>query len=102
MCLDNIYQKMATQLKCDMTIGMEDKGIPALSNEDIADFLSTNHEKIALTASDMYDAYHNDNDLAELGDGSGGCNDWYCEFLYEHVMPPNDVEECQTDTQNKI
>jgi len=85
----NIYQKMTLDLKCAMTTWREDNDLPAMSEEAIEEFLATNRAIIELAASDMYDAYSEDNDLAELGDGSGGCNDWYREYLYERVTPPD-------------
>jgi len=88
-----IHQKMAHQLTCDLTIGMEDNNLSAYTDEAVAEYLTTHHEAIALAASEMYDAYLNDNDLVSLGDGAQGCNDWYREFLYEHVVPPNIEKE---------
>ena len=85
---DAIYRKMTQQLTCDLTIGMEDNERQAYTENEISEFLTTHHSAICLAASKMYDAYNTDNDLASLGDGSKGCNDWYCEYLYEEVTPP--------------
>jgi len=79
---------MEWQLTCDLTIGMEDNGFQAFTEGGIAEFLATHHDAILRAASKMYDAYSEDNDLASLGDGSNGCNDWYCEYLYEEIAPP--------------
>ena len=90
----NIRQKMCEQLRCDLTIGMEDLNQQAYNEEDIILFLTQHVDDIENAVNAMLEAYKEDNTLSELGDGTKGEDDWYREFLYEHVKTPNDnIEE---------
>lgn len=89
LMLKKIYDKMSDQIRCDLTFGMADDDRTPYTNEEIEVYIKTHHDAIMAAATEMHTVYLADGNLAELGDGSAGCNDWYCEYLYDYVVPPN-------------
>ena len=85
----NISNKMILQLEADLTDGMKDNGLVPYTPEQIQAYLKDHASAILDASKAMYDTYEGDGDLEELGDGSQGELDWYREFLYDYVKPPN-------------
>lgn len=80
--LERIRNVMKKQIRADLTVGRIDQGMRPFSEMYIAEFLEYNNANIENAAREMYEVYR---EVGELEDLRNAENDWYQEFLYNHI-----------------
>lgn len=88
---DLIRAGMIRELICLVTAGREDNDLVPYNQKQISELLTSKKSNIEAAVDEMYKAYKDDNELNDLHTAA---NDWFREFLYNHI---DSYELCPCD-----